>query len=142
MTVGRICSREVDLARPDESAQAAAQRMAARQVGSLLVVDDAHRPVGIVTDRDLALGVVGKALDPVVTSVESIMTHGPTVVPEDTETSVAIEHMQTHGVRRLPVVAADGKLVGILSIDDVFVQLANEMQHAATLLVRSSPTSA
>ena len=53
MTVGRICQRQVDLAEENESVQEAADRMLQRGVGTLVVVDTAERPRGILTDRDL-----------------------------------------------------------------------------------------
>ena len=72
MSVGRICTRTVDLADLDETAQVAASRMNTRNVGTLLVLDDQKRPVGIVTDRDLAIRVVAKGLDPNSTTLESV----------------------------------------------------------------------
>lgn len=61
MSVGRICTRTVDLADAEETAQAAARRMAERRVGSLLILDQAKRPVGLLTDRDLVLRVLDSA---------------------------------------------------------------------------------
>ena len=58
MSVGRICSREVHTARPNESALEAARRMRERQVGTLVVVDGRARPMGLITDRDIAMRVV------------------------------------------------------------------------------------
>ena len=63
MSVGRICNREVDLAEPDESVQIAARRMNSRNVGTLMVLDKDSRPIGILTDRDLAIRVVAKGLE-------------------------------------------------------------------------------
>ena len=57
MSLGRICVREVDLAEPQESVQTAAERMHARNVGSLVILDEDKHPLGIVTDRDLTLRV-------------------------------------------------------------------------------------
>jgi CBS domain-containing protein len=57
-TVGRICIREVHVANGDESVQSAAQRMEARRVGTLVVIDSDQKPIGLVTDRDLAVRVV------------------------------------------------------------------------------------
>lgn len=61
MSVGRICVREVDIAESDESVQVAAQRMHARKVGTLVVVDAARAPIGIVTDRDQSLRILRAA---------------------------------------------------------------------------------
>ena len=55
MTVGKICTRTVDLATLHEPVQQAASRMRERNVGSLVVVDDDNIPVGLVTDRDLTV---------------------------------------------------------------------------------------
>jgi signal-transduction protein with cAMP-binding, CBS, and nucleotidyltransferase domain len=58
MSVGRICIREVDTVGPKESALDAARRMRERQVGTLVVVDGRARPMGLITDRDIAMRVV------------------------------------------------------------------------------------
>ena len=82
MSVGRICTRSVDLADPGESVQIAASRMNTRNVGTLLVIDEQKHPIGILTDRDLAIRVVGKGLDPESTTVESVMSPTPESVTE------------------------------------------------------------
>jgi CBS domain-containing protein len=64
MPAGRICPREVDLAEPGESVPEATRRVRERRVGTLVIVDDAGRPVGLLTDRDLALRVVAAGGDP------------------------------------------------------------------------------
>ena len=53
MTVGRICSREVDLIDADESVQVAADRMNSRNVGTLIVLDEESHPIGMITDRQI-----------------------------------------------------------------------------------------
>ena len=60
MSVGRICIREVDMASPGETVYMLAQRMHQRGVGSLVVVNDASEPIGIVTDRDLVARVLSE----------------------------------------------------------------------------------
>lgn len=134
MTVGRICSRITYLAERGESVQAAARRMQKENVGTLIVVDARSRPVGIVTDRDLALGVVARGLDPRVATVEQVMTPDPSCVPEETAIESAVETMRGLGVRRLPVVDARGSLVGILSVDDVLELVTEELCSLGRLL--------
>ena len=63
MSVGRICVREVDTAEENESVQVAARRMHARNVGTLLILDDAKQPIGILTDRDLTTRVLAEGRD-------------------------------------------------------------------------------
>lgn len=141
MTVGRICVRDVDLADEDESVQVAAARMTARNVGTLVVCDDARRPTGILTDRDVALKVVGRALDPFTTRVADVMTHAPQTVQEDTPIEQALAVMRRGPFRRLPVVDASGALVGLLSLDDILSLLAEEFGQIGSLLWRESPSS-
>jgi CBS domain-containing protein len=139
MTVGRICQREVDVAEPYESARAAAQRMATRCVGTLLVLDDRRRPVGILTDRDLALRVVAEGKDAGTTTVAEAMTPRPHTVEQGTPIEDALALMRAKAVRRLPVVSAAGELIGVVTLDDVLALLAEEMWQMGRLIQRSSP---
>ena len=83
MSIQRICIREVDTAVPHESVYLAAERMLQRAVGCLVVVDDANRPIGILTDRDLVQRVMAKGLSPTDTFVQDIMTQGLKTIAED-----------------------------------------------------------
>lgn len=139
MTVGRICRRDVDLVDPDATARAAAQRMASRNVGSLLVVDASRHVLGVVTDRDLALRVVAQGRDPHLTPVAEVMTPHPDTVGEQIAVEDALAVMRSRGVRRLPVVHPDGTLAGVVSVDDVLVLLADELGDLSRLIEHSSP---
>jgi CBS domain-containing protein len=139
MSVGRICTRSVDLADADEAVQFAASRMNTRNVGTLVVVDGDKVPIGILTDRDLALKVVGKGLDPNTTNVESVMSAVPRSVTESTPIETAIVEMRAGPYRRLPVVDEDGRLVGLVSLDDVLDLLSEEFQEIGKLLRSESP---
>lgn len=139
MSIGRICRREVDLIEPEAVARAAANRMAARNVGSLLVVDGRRHVLGVVTDRDLALRVVGQGRDPGRTRVVDVMTPHPDTVSEDTAVEDALAVMRARGVRRLPVLGPGGALVGVVSVDDVLVLLAQEFGELSRLIDHSSP---
>lgn len=141
MTVGRICTREVDLVDSDESVQAAAQRMHARNVGTLLVVDQDQKPIGIVTDRDLTVRVLAEGLEAATTRVRQVMTASPQSVTEDTPIESALSTMRSGPYRRLPVVDSAGRLVGLLSIDDVLDLLTEEFGEIRRLLERENPAS-
>jgi len=127
MTVGKLCSRIVHLADAAENVRVAADRMRSENVGTLVVLDGDRRPVGIVTDRDLALRVVRPALDCRTTTVGDVMTAHPRTVGEETPVEAAVETLRVLGIRRLPVVDADGRLVGILSFDDVLERVSAEL---------------
>ncbi|HZL99696.1 MAG TPA: CBS domain-containing protein [Planctomycetota bacterium] len=139
MTVGRICRRDVDLIEQDALARVAAQRMAARNVGSLLVVDGRRRVLGLVTDRDLALRVVAQGRDPHLTRIADVMTPHPDTVGEETSVEDALAVMRARGVRRLPVVGPGGALAGVVSVDDILVLLAQEFGELSRLIEHSSP---
>jgi CBS domain-containing protein len=142
MSVGRICLREVDLADPAEPVREAADRMRTRRVGTLVIVDAAGRPVGVVTDRDLALRVVAAGRDPHTTSVGEVMTQDPRTVSETTPIESALSLMRSGSFRRVPVVNDDGKLVGIMSLDDALGLLAEEFALIGGLIEREQPVRA
>ena len=139
MSVGRICIREVDTAEVTESVQAAADRMHARNVGTLVVLDALQKPLGILTDRDLALRVVAKGRDPFTTTVGDVMTMSPRSVLETTPIEEAVSLMRRGPYRRLPVVDHADKLVGLLSIDDILDLLAEEFREIGALLKAERP---
>jgi len=139
MTVGRICQREVDFATPDETVQAIAQRMNSRNVGMLVILDPDKRPVGVVTDRDLAVRVVAKALDPVTTPLEEIMTAEPANVQEEMPIEEALTLMRHHGVRRLPVIDKHERLVGVIAMDDILELLIEEFHTVGAVVSKASP---
>ena len=139
MAVGRICVREVDLAEINESAQIAAQRMHDRNVGTLVVTDAQHKPIGIVTDRDLAVRVVAKGRNPVETTVGEVMTTDLKTVGEQTSLEDALRVMRGGPFRRVPVTNGSGALAGLLSVDDVLDLLRQEFNEIGQLLERESP---
>jgi len=141
MTIGRICQREVDTADSKECARAAARRMATRCVGTLVILDKEKRPVGILTDRDLAVRVLAEGLNPDTTPVADVMTLHPTTINENTSIEDVLALMRAKSVRRLPVVERQGRLVGLVSVDDVLALLAEEFRHLGKLLEKSSPNN-
>lgn len=141
MTTGRICTREVSVISPSETATAGAARMADHDVGTLVVVDEANRPLGIVTDRDLVVRVLARGLDAASTRIEAVMTPEPRTIGERTPIELALSVMRAGRLRRLPVVDDEGKLVGIQSLDDTLGLLAEELTIIGGLLERQSRVS-
>ncbi|NUP94890.1 MAG: CBS domain-containing protein [Planctomycetaceae bacterium] len=139
MSIARICQHDVDTVEAYESARTAAQRMATRSVGMLVVVDTRRRPIGVVTDRDIALRCAGEGRDPATTPVTEIQTPSPQVVSASTEVEDALTVMRTHGIRRLPVVNALGELAGVVTLDDLVVSAADELWQMSHVIRRSSP---
>ena len=139
MSVAKICVREVDFAESQEPVWQAAERMHQRVVGCLIIANDKGEPEGIVTDRDLVERVVAQGKDPNSTLVADVMTHNPTTITEVASTELALALMRDRGFRRLPVVNPDGKVVGMLTLDDILMQLSQEFKLVGELLVRESP---
>ncbi len=102
-----------------------AQRMQNDDIGSIPVVSDhdSKRLIGIVTDRDLALRVVGASRDATSTLVSDVMTHNPVVCHETDDLNSTLEVMARHQIRRIPVVDASGCVVGIIAQADVALHL-------------------
>jgi CBS domain-containing protein len=137
MGVGEICSREVVFARRNESVAQAAQLMLEHHVGSVVVVDERNGrrfPAGMVTDRDIAIGVVARGLDAAKCNVELAMPADLVCVREADGLGRAVALMRAQGVRRLPVIDPSGALVGILSADDVLEVLAEELYCLAGMM--------
>jgi CBS domain-containing protein len=136
MSAGSICVRSVLIGTPDESVRAVAQRMAKADVGTVVILGDAKQPVGIVTDRDVALRCVAARRDPDSTAAGAIMTAPAACIHESTPIEAALARMADGRIRRLVVVDEKERLVGILALDDVLELLAEEATTIGRLLVR------
>jgi CBS domain-containing protein len=104
---------------PQTSVREAARLMESDDVGSLPIVEDGARLVGVVTDRDIAVRVVGRGLDAEETTVADIASPDVVTLTPDDDLDDALELMARAQVRRLPVVVRDDELVGIVSQADV-----------------------
>ncbi len=138
MSVGRICVREVNVASPEETVREIARRMAEQGVGTLVVLDDAKRPCGLLTDRDLVLRVLATGEDPATTRVADVMTRDPKTIAEGSPIESALGLMRAGSFRRLPVIDRGGRLVGIVSLDDVLALLAEEFAQIGGVLQQQS----
>lgn len=137
MSVGKICVRSVVIGTPGETAREAARRMTKDGVGTVVVVDESRRPIGILTDRDVMTRCVAEGGDPDKIPIADIMSAPVGRVRESTAIEEGLAEMVRHGVRRLPVVDDDDRLVGILALDDVLELLAEETTTIGRLLAKS-----
>jgi len=131
--LGKICVRPVVTTAAQMTVGHAARVMRAKNVGALVVVN-AGRPIGMLTDRDVAVEVVAQGMDPDSTRVGDVMRKKPVTIQEDVGILDAAKMFARTGVRRLPVVTAKGVLVGVIAIDDLIILLGNEMGHMAGAL--------
>ena len=139
MTIGKLCNREVIVVNKGENALEAAKLMRQYHVGDVVVVEDKNDrkvPVGILTDRDIAIELVAEQVDPESVTVEDVMSDQLLTVNESDELLDTMEQMRGKGVRRAPVVGKDGELVGILTLDDVLDILAEALKDLVLLTGR------
>jgi CBS domain-containing protein len=141
MPVGDFCRREPCTATADESIREAAKRMDARGVGCLVVVDAGGRPVGMLTDRDLVMRGLRRRRDPDTTTVGEVMHGDVTRVREAAPLEVAIRRMRSDAVRRIPVTDDAGRLVGILTADDVLQLASSELAGVAEAIRAQFPAN-
>ena len=130
MSLERFCREPVVTIQPKQSVRDAAVLMRDRHVGAVLVVDN-DRPVGIVTDRDIVMRAIIEGRDPNTTPVRDVMSGSVTVVGSDQKIDDAVIAIRTAGVRRLPIVNAAGKAIGIVTLDDLVVLMAGELNLVA-----------
>jgi CBS domain-containing protein len=131
--LGKICTKPVVTASAQMTVEQAARAMRSRNVGALVVVN-AGRPVGMLTDRDVAVEVVAKGMDPDAVRVGDVMHKKPVTIREDLGIFDAAKVFARTGVRRLPVVTKAGVLVGVIAVDDLIMLLGNELGHVAGAL--------
>ena len=134
MSLERFCRKEVATVGADDTIVSAARTMQERHVGAVVVVDGGSHPTGMLTDRDIACRVIAEARDPAQTRVGAVMSRDlATVTRGGTIDEVAFS-MRRLGVRRLPIVDAEGKLAGLVAFDDLVVLLAAELGETVAAL--------
>jgi CBS domain-containing protein len=119
----------------------AAQWMRDEKVGSIPVVenDKTKKLIGIVTDRDLALEVIANGRDAKTTKVADVMTQGVITCNVDDDVQNAVDAMAENQLRRIPVVDAEQKIVGIISQADVATRIDEPQETAKMVKEISQP---
>lgn len=139
LTIEEVARGEVCTVEPDETVGAVVETMEERNVGSVVVVDDGA-PVGIVTDREIALAI--PRLDDLAgTAVEELLGDDLVTATTDTDAFEVLDTMNEQGIRRIPVVDDDGELVGIITLDDMLVFLGSNLQTVSDTITEQFPQS-
>ncbi len=132
-----VMKTEVVTVSPSAPITEAALSMREEDIGALVVVDDEGRPQGIITDRDIVVSVVANSKNPLEILVEEVMTKKLIVVQEDASIFEILKILAKNNIRRVPVMRR-GKLVGIVSVDDLIVIITTELSNLALALSGTS----
>ncbi|MBI4819831.1 MAG: CBS domain-containing protein [Deltaproteobacteria bacterium] len=129
MKVRDICTRQVVTMFDDGTVLDAARLMRAHHVGDVIVLRAPDEsPIGIVTDRDIVVGAVALGVSDLASIfVRDLITRDLVTVNDDDDVFTAMEIMWPHGVRRIPVLGADGRLSGILTYDDLVHRISEQL---------------
>ena len=138
MKLGHICETDVVTTFAETSLADAAAEMRRTHVGALVVVEQrngAAWPVGIVTDRDIAVALTTRDAHRTV-QVGDVMSRNLIVASGHDDFFEGLSKMRRVGVRRLPIIALDGRLIGIITLDDMIDILSAKLREAAAVVPR------
>ena len=141
MNVGSLCSRPPVAVAAGTPLSDVAQLMREQHVGAVVVTEgDPARPqvAGIITDRDIVCARITRVADLSSISAAETMTAHPLLISEQDSVGAAVAHLRARGVRRAPVVAEDGALLGVISADDLLAHLAGEIAALAGIVSRQA----
>ena len=133
-----LMSRDVQVISPDETIKEAAQHMRNGNFG-MMPVGENDRMIGAISDRDIAMRAVADGKAPS-TTVREVMSEGIVWAYEDDSVDDAVKIMSEHQIRRLPIVNADKRLVGIVALGD-FAVVSSDIEAAGEALSEISKPS-
>ncbi|MBO6560854.1 MAG: CBS domain-containing protein [Nisaea sp.] len=113
---------------PGDTVLAAAKLMTSRKIGALLVLDG-EKLVGILSERDIAGRLVAQELPAAETKISAIMTAKPETIGPKASVMDALQRMQQGKFRHLPV-EEDGKIIGMVSIRDIYAAVREDLEEA------------
>jgi CBS domain-containing protein len=119
MTAKDVMTKNPVCCTPQTTLDQVAQLMCQHDCGEIPVIDRAERPIGVVTDRDIVCRVVAEGKNPMAYPAEICMTQPVATVPLEASLDEVLATMEKHQIRRVPVVDADGRCVGIIAQADV-----------------------
>ncbi len=133
-----LMSRDVQVISPDGTIKEAAQHMRNGNFG-MMPVGENDRMIGAISDRDIVIRAVADGKDPS-TTVREVMSEGIVWAYEDDSVDDAVKIMSEHQIRRLPIVNADKRLVGIVALGD-FAVVSSDIEAAGEALSEISKPS-
>jgi CBS domain-containing protein len=131
MSLAEFTQKPVYTVLPTDTVVRAARLMCDHSVGALVITDDSGvTPLGVITDRDLVWMIV-EGLDPQVAVVGQFVQSALHTARVTDSLSEVIRKMREHGVRRLPILDQEARLIGLVSLDDIVVLLGRELADVA-----------
>jgi CBS domain-containing protein len=140
MRVDEVMSGWVETCRADDPLDVPARIMRDQGCGCVVVVDDARHPVAVVTDRDICLCALMTFTSLPMLRVSQAMSRNLATCGPGASLAGAEGTMCRWHVRRLPVVDSAGKLVGLLSLDDIAWAVARNRKLSASIELEGLPT--
>ncbi len=123
MSLRKITKKKVVTVSVEDTVVKAARLMGEKNVGSVVVVHN-KKHVGILTDRDISIRVVAKKADINSTLVKDAMTRKIVTGKDGQRIAELAKVMHEHGIRRVPIVDKNGKLTGIITLDDILYMMS------------------
>lgn len=136
MSLTSLMTKEITSLPENATAMDAAKYMTDMNVGSVIITDEKDKPVGIVTDRDIVTKVIANEKEANLVRLKEIMNSPVITINVEKDIIDATRLMAEYWIRRLPVVDQTGKIVGVLSLDDILIFLGQEIQNIANALKR------
>ena len=137
MLIGEICTREVIIAFRDDSIIEIAKLMRKYHVGDIVIVDkqvNQGYPVGIITDRDIVLELIAREVDITRVVAGDIMSTNLLIVNEKDDLTIVLDQMRAKGVRRIPVINGENKLIGIVTENDIIEVISEQLTGLVSLV--------
>ena len=130
MSIAEFCETELAVVERSSSLADAARKMRELHLGDVVVCDiigEQAKPVGLLTDRDIVVGVVALDLNIDSLTVEDVMTPTLVTLREDASVHEAVHLMESYGLRRVAVVDTDGALIGLVSSSALLEYIGQEL---------------
>ena len=130
----KVKGRSVSTARPEDTVQEIANRLAQRKIGAIVVVGENGKVTGIISERDLIRAIAKDGANALHVPVHEIMTRDVVTCAVTTSIDEIMETMTLGRFRHVPVTDDDGALIGIVSIGDIVKQHIAEVELEVTAM--------
>lgn len=137
MNIAQVCSRPALTIRTAQPLAQAAQKMIDLQVGALVVLEDgagSEHPVGMITDRDIVCAQLSHRADIHCLTVGEVMSAPAFCIAEEQGVEETIAALRARGCRRAPVTDGQGRIVGVIALDDLLPAVTDQLNALSRLM--------